>query len=397
MPYKTTTQIARPVKITTKLCQACFVENTLRAKSCKACSKDKFAPKFVRRLAKVNRQFYVQVTRRVPDDKNADVVDRLTLYKWWPVGKRATFHINTAEHWERVKSIVEGEFATTLGWQSKQQVAQSIARVAAQENRDVRAIARITRKPEVVQDILRSLDFSSMSSENSDDLVEIISELARAATNADQTLFAAFRKIFKELRKSPSGAVSDLGDLLGKWSLTQLTQITREVTRRLDTIKLFRERLLDDSTFEIRGDNSIHRVLEGSMWIISEHYWLMHSNRTLREIVGKELEKRDREFAKKRPDFVCGAVDGKLVVVEIKRPAHTLTVDDLNQLETYVDVLEKNSDYTVREAILMGRHVSDELQRKKKYRGSQFKVKNYAEILDDTENRYKKYLQDAIR
>jgi RecB family endonuclease NucS len=86
-------------------------------------------------------------------------------------------------------------------------------------------------------------------------------------------------------------------------------------------------------------------------------------------------------------------VDGKLVIVEIKRPSHDLSVDDLNQLETYVDIVEKNSNLAVRDAILLGRQISAELHRIKKYRGSQFKVWNYAEVFDDTENRYKKYLR----
>jgi hypothetical protein len=392
MPTKKSKKLSPLPGVTTKLCQGCFVPNPLRAKRCKACGGARFAPSFVRRLAKVNRQFYVQVTRRLPDDSSV-AVDRLTLYKWWPVGNRATFHINTSEHWDRVKSIVDTDFSRFLGWQSKQEISQVIEEAVKEEVRGTKAIARVTRKAGVVQTILKSLDFSSMRPEESDDLVEIIAELATAATNADKTLFDAFRKIFKEIRKSPARAVSDLSDLLGKWSITQVTQITREVTRRLETLKLFRERLLDDTTFEIRGDNSIHRVLEGAMWIVDERYWLMHSNRTLREIVGKELETTDRRFAKKRPDFVCGSSEGKLVVVELKRPSHKLDVEDLNQLETYVDILEKNSDSSVGEAILIGRRVSDELQRKKKYRGHQFKVWNYAEVLDDTENRYKNYLK----
>jgi len=335
----------------------------------------------------------VQVTRSLPDGASV-ARDRLTLYKWWPVGNKATFHINTPEHWERVKSIVDNDFSGFLGWQTKREISQQIEKAVAEDARGTRAIARITRKAGVVQQILKSLDFSSIRIEESDDLVEIIGELANAATNADQTLFNAFRKIFRELKRSPTRAVNDLSDLLGKWTLTQVTQITREVTRRLETLKLFRERLLDDATFEIRGDNSIHRVLEGAMWIIDERYWLMHSNRTLREIVGKEMEAKDKKFEKQRPDFVCGTSGGKLVVVELKRPSHKLTVDDLNQLETYVDILEKNSNSSVGEAILMGRHVSDELQRKKKYRGHQFKVWNYAEVFDETEHRYETYLKE---
>jgi hypothetical protein len=153
-----------------------------------------------------------------------------------------------------------------------------------------------------------------------------------------------------------------------------------------------RERVLDDRTYEITGDGSIHRLLEQAMWIVDERYWLMHSNRQLRTIVTKQLAKEDDKFKEKRPDFVCGTVDRKLIVIEIKRPSHTLDVADLNQLEHYVLLCEKyDDDLSGYEAILVGQKASDDLSRTLKMRKG-FRFRTYTQLIDDTERRYADYL-----
>lgn len=161
-------------------------------------------------------------------------------------------------------------------------------------------------------------------------------------------------------------------------------------------LKLFKERVLDERTHEIRGDGSIHRLLEQAMWIVDEHYWLMFSDNQLRSIVTKQLLKEDRNHELERPDFVCGAVDKKLIIIEIKRPSHTLTVKDLNQLERYVVLCEQyHTDHSGFDAILVGQKKSDDLERTLKVRGNRLKVKTYTDLIGDTERRYKSYL-DAL-
>ena len=130
------------------------------------------------------------------------------------------------------------------------------------------------------------------------------------------------------------------------------------------------------------------------MWIVDERYWLMHSNQTLRTVVGKELANKDKEFEQKRPDFVCGTFEGKLILIELKRPSHALEVEDLNQLERYVMICQ---DYDPKlksfEAILVGKKPSRDIERVLGLRGARFKVMTFAQLISDAERRYKEYLQ----
>src|SRR5205807_1863770 len=101
-------------------------------------------------------------------------------------------------------------------------------------------------------------------------------------------------------------ATEGLSDMMEQLTLRQITAVAAEVQRRMELLALFKKRMVDDRTYEIRGDGSIHRLLEKAMWIVDERYWLMHSNESLRTIVGNDLAREDRQFERKRPDFVCG-------------------------------------------------------------------------------------------
>ena len=128
--------------------------------------------------------------------------------------------------------------------------------------------------------------------------------------------------------------------------------------------------------------------------MIDERYWLLKSNATLRNFIGDEMSKRDeKEYGKKRPDFVCGSIDNRLIIVELKRPSKMLIVDDLNQLETYLTIVDSYSTtYGEVQAFLVGNKLSDDLRRHLKYR-RQIRVISYSDLIDRTEKRYQEYLR----
>jgi hypothetical protein len=91
-------------------------------------------------------------------------------------------------------------------------------------------------------------------------------------------------------------------------------------------IDLLRESLQNEKTFEIRGENSVHSILERDLWLLDESYWMIQSNKTLKTFIGDKLADKDaKKYGKKRPDFVCGSLGDRLIIVELKRPSHPLT------------------------------------------------------------------------
>ena len=380
-----------------KVCNACGAESPLSASACKSCGKSKFAPAWVLAKRPVNRQFSVEVT--APNPKYGDADPRITLSKWWP-GGRATFHIPNAGQWEQVAAIITDDLGPLLGWQSARQLVDEIeaanaktddAGMSSQDN--YRKL--IESHPDILKKLVGAIDPASLSGKEFDRVVEMLGDISDALTNANAGFREAFTTVVKKLPTQKQRALEDLGLLLQGWSLQVVTNVAQQVKARVETIELFEQQVQDEKTFEITGDRSIHRILERAMWMIDERYWLMQSNNTLRKFIGDGMSKRDQKrYGRKRPDFVCGTVGNKLIILELKRPAHSLTVDDPAQPETYTVVAEDYKNFSSYEGYLVGAKEDEELKRYLKRR-SGFKVLHYADIVDGTRQRYKEFLESV--
>jgi hypothetical protein len=248
--------------------------------------------------------------------------------------------------------------------------------------------------PEFLKQVVAAIDTAKLGKQDMDGLMKVLGQLADAVTDANAGFRKAFLSVVAKLPKQGQRALEDLELLLEGWSLQQITSIAQQVQSRIETIELFKKQIKDKRTYEIRGDNSIHRILERAMWLIDERYWLLQSNSTLRTFIGEEMAKKDKKkYGKKRPDFACGTVGEKLIIVELKRPAHELKIDDLNQLETYLTIAEQYMDFKTYEAYLMGNKKSTDLQRRQKHRSNKFKIWTYTDLVKDTETRYKEFLK----
>jgi ribosomal protein L40E len=381
----------RKAKQRQRVCDKCGALNGASATRCARCGGDRFAPDWVQQLRRVNKQFAVQVADPHPLSESTNPV--LKLYKWWPGGK-ANFNIPTAQQWEAVKRIVETELAPFLGW-STAATAATAAKTAAKADQQTQAqLAALTGDdPKAIAQLIGNLKLADASPEELPRLGEAIAEIATVLVGMDEDRLRAIEKIIKKLPEQGEKALKELAGLMEELTVGQIAAVASEVKRRVGLLNAFKERCLDDRTYEIRGEGSIHRLLEQAMWIVDEHYWLMYSNSQLRKIVVKQLEKEDEKHKLERPDFVCGAVDKKLIIIEIKRPSHTLTVADYVQLVRYVVLCDKyDDDHSTIEAILVGQKKSDELVGHLKAVGGRVRVKTFTELIADTDRRYKDYL-----
>lgn len=358
---------------------------------CVKCDGTRFEPDWVLAKAPINRQTSVQVTISSPEF--GDQQKRITLSKWWP-GGRATFHIGRPGQWEEIKKIVDTKLAPVIGWTPANEIIQKIASEEDKAKKKVQVNDLISHHPQVLKEIVTHIDPKKLSATDFDNLRETLGEISDVATKANASFREAFLSVIKKLPSQPQRALEDLDLLLKGWNLSVVTNVAQQVKGRLETIALFEERVNDPRTLEIKGDNSIHRILERAMWLVDERYWLLHSNQTLRKIIGDELEKHNKDLhGSKRPDFVCGTVGERLVILELKRPSHELTTDDLNQLETYIAIAEKHSTFSTFSAYLVGKGVSSDLKQRLKYRASGFKILFYSDIIDATRKRYREYLR----
>ena len=376
---------------TKKICNKCGVENALNAKKCKSCSSEKFAPAWIEAKRPITPNISIEVTRQ--DPKFGKPEPRITLSKWWP-GGRHTYHIPNPSLWEEIETIINNDLAPLIGWKPKSKLINAIAEKKSSKPKDQPEYKELIEShPDVLKKLVASIDPSQLSQKDFDRVIEIFGDISDALTNASAGFRDAFLGVVKKLPKQKQRALEDLELLLEGWSLHLVTNVAQQVRARIDTIELFEKQIQDPKTFEIFGDNSIHRIIERSMWMIDERYWLLQSNRSLRNFIGEEMSKRDKKkFGKKRPDFACGTVGNKLIILELKRPEHALCVDDLNQLETYTVIAEDYKNFSSYEGYLVGSKKDGELERYLKRR-SGFKVLFFSDIVESTRQRYSEFLK----
>jgi len=376
------------MKRTTKVCNRCGADNRINASTCLKCNSQTFAPAWVIAKRPINRQVSVEITK--PNPQFGQAADRITLTKWWP-GGNTSFHVPNVQQWERLRSVIDSELAPRLGWKTAHQAVASIADIKNGESKKIGKI--FEARPDVVRKIVEAIDPDALSKKDFDSLGETLIEISSTVSSASAGFRDAFLSVVKKLPKQKQRALEDLALLLEGWSLQAVTNVAQQVRSRLDTIKLFEAQIQDERTYEIRGDKSIHRILERSMWLVDERYWILHSNAPLRKFIGDELPKKDKKYKNLRPDFVCGTLGKKLIMLELKRPSHVLEVEDLNQLELYIVLAEDHSNFTDYQAYLVGNKKGDELVRRLKHRSSKFKTLTYSDLLQDTKQKYEAFLK----
>jgi hypothetical protein len=366
--------------VSTKLCARCGTKNVQNAPRCSACKGLKFAPTFVLERRVISRSTHVDITQT--NAKFGPVHPRITISKWWR-GRGGQVNFEQQDQWQKIVLAVD-ELGPHLGWK----------KAASRDRLPSTAPPISARKPSALAEVIaREVDLDGIPDDDYQRFIAVVRATSDVFARADDAYSAAFAKVVGRLPTQRTQALGELSDLLESWSLLQITGVSREVKSRLATLSLFKSQIENEDTYEIRGDKSIHRILENAMWILDENYWLLQGNSSLRKFIGEDLVKKDDPEGRLRPDFVCGNVEGRLIIIEIKRPSKVLDIDDLNQLETYFAVADRHStSYTAHEGYLVGKSLSPDLKTRLKFRRG-MKVLTYSGLIENTERRYKDYLK----
>ncbi|MDD3976493.1 MAG: hypothetical protein PHN22_05005 [Candidatus ainarchaeum sp.] len=247
----------------------------------------------------------------------------------------------------------------------------------------------IESNPKSVENILNLIIANSKEVNNITDLVDLLSKFLN---KSNQLYISESKKLLSVIANSDNTTVSKLNSFLKSYNLKQVTEIYELVSKRLNEIELFEQLILDDKTYEIKGDGSIHRTLENNLWLLDEKYWLVQSNKSLRKLIGDDILKKDKSHSSKRPDFVCSDFQNKLIIVEIKRPSIELKEEELSQIELYARIAKKHTNKKIIDCYLIGNKISDEVKDILEFRRG-IKIMTYSDLLSDCKFRYKEYLK----
>lgn len=241
----------------------------------------------------------------------------------------------------------------------------------------------------------------------------------------------ALLPILKRVSTLPSSRIEELREILEHTSLTHLISMGKEVGSRIEFIHGLNALIFDKPTKKTMLERAqLHRILAHETWIFGEEWSLTGDDDRLYEVLKKYLNElgADVELAGDapvlredgsdgRPDLVLGrqmetrANHYSHLVVELKRPNHTLNDSDVNQLRSYASAITNDERFdqpnSFWEFWLVGNDTKQSVneqreqehlahgvvQHSKKYR---LIVRTWAEVLGDAEHRLK-FVQKSLQ
>lgn len=136
-------------------------------------------------------------------------------------------------------------------------------------------------------------------------------------------------------------ALATLLEHLGEWKVLESRAILEVVRGRLQIIDKFHSMLVNNApeTAPKKGVENLHDLIADYPWLLEPQWQVLSEEKTLtkqlREWGCEDVDPEDRQ----RYDFLALAGPDQLVVVEIKRSGHAVTLEDVHRLQRYCDRL----------------------------------------------------------
>lgn len=131
--------------------------------------------------------------------------------------------------------------------------------------------------------------------------------------------------------------IGQFAEALSEFGILEMSLISRQAQNRKQYLD-YVDRLSDN---EHTLEKNLHKTLENALWIFGNDYYLMSSNEGLKSTINKYCDKNySGKKAANRPDLLLSQdISNKYLLVEFKRPIHTINRDDENQAIKYRDEL----------------------------------------------------------
>ncbi len=131
---------------------------------------------------------------------------------------------------------------------------------------------------------------------------------------------------------------------LDEWSVLESRAILEIIKGRLNIIEKFHSMVVNnapETKSKVSMDN-LHDLLAGQPWLLNPEWQVLYEEKTITKQL-REWGYADvaNEEDKQRFDFLALTGNGRLVVIEIKRPGHPVTFAELTRLEEYRNKLSQ--------------------------------------------------------
>ncbi len=142
---------------------------------------------------------------------------------------------------------------------------------------------------------------------------------------------------------------------LRSWKVLEGRAILEVIKGRLDIIDKFHKMIVNDTaeTATELGRENLHDLIADYPWLINPEWQVLSEEKTLtrqlREWGAEDIGDADRS----RYDFLALDGGGETIIIEIKRSGHPVGLEDLHQIEKYVERLGQAHE-NIRGAFITG-------------------------------------------
>ena len=210
--------------------------------------------------------------------------------------------------------------------------------------------------------------------------------------------FDAFWEIASDLTETELENPGKLLNLFREWQIVEAKEMARVTEGRIATIEKL-QKLIETNVLEVP---TLHNFLREFPWVIDPRWDLVADEISYTSLLREHFpQNSDVPETNRRIDFLCVSERTNLVVVEIKRPKSNASVEDLLQIERYVNFLRarvrQSTDSRYEDVtgyLLCGGLVNNDEVREKKdnLAAARIYIRMYTDLLDTVKRVHAEFL-----
>lgn len=199
-----------------------------------------------------------------------------------------------------------------------------------------------------------------------------------------------YYKVCENIANAKGSDVAAIAEFLDEFGLVDMAVMVNQARRRLSFLDGF-EKLATDKTVK---EAPIHKAVEHNLWMLGPQYSLIASNKTLKTIVERYLEKNySGKKAATRPDLFLGtSLANQKLLIEFKKPSETVGRDDEAQAAKYRDELSQTHGLTNIDVLILGGKVDRAMSALYQTSGTSFK--SYEAVIADARSQLEWLLKE---
>lgn len=162
-----------------------------------------------------------------------------------------------------------------------------------------------------------------------------------------------YRSIVEHLAEANRGDIVNLADALESFGLADMAVLVDQAKARLQ--------FLDDLERLVRNEacleSTVHKAIEVNLWILGAAFTIFSSNITLKRQIEELLDQKySGAQGTTRPDLLLNeSLLGEFLLIEFKRPSHSLSYMDYQQATRYRNELSGYTGKPIKILVIGGR------------------------------------------